>query len=138
MIFVDLDGTLTEFEHKNSVILENWFEYGIFSIRLPVKPMIDKLSKMTNRLAIMSVAPSCNAIKEKNEWLDKHAPFITERYYVGDPKRKVQYMNAIVEKEGLKRSDCILIDDTHEILVEAEQAGYYAMHTSTFLAKEEL
>jgi hypothetical protein len=139
-IMVDLDGTCCEFQHKDSVLLPNWFENGIFEGRRPVKEIIVKLQKLQENyfLFILSVAPSHQAIKEKEMWVDTHMPFIEHRYYVGDPKRKVAYLNEITKQNKMKRDKCYVLDDTHAILQEAEIDGYKPLHTSSFLAMEDL
>ncbi len=138
-IFVDMDGVVAAYEHKSSVLLPNWFERGIFDEKLPVRPVVDKLrhyNEELHQIYILSVAPCSYAIEEKNRWLNAYVPFVDEwnKYFVGDPKRKIQMLQELTK--DIDPSDVYLIDDTHSILEEAEHAGFNAIHISTFLARD--
>jgi FMN phosphatase YigB (HAD superfamily) len=138
-IFVDMDGVVAAYEHRGSVLLNNWFERGIFDNKEPVRPVIDKLRCFHDKgyhIHILSVAPCNYAIEEKQRWLAKHMPFVEDwlMNFVGDPKRKIQMLQELTKHKD--PSNVYLIDDTHSILEEAEQAGFNAIHVSTFLARD--
>jgi len=137
-LFIDMDGTVSEYNIRGSVILDNWFEPNIFRNAKPVQPVIDKLKQINNkhdvRLFIMSVAPSREASDEKIEWLKEHMPFIKESYFVCEAARKVDYIKELCK--DVDESQVYLLDDTHAILEQTEKVGFNAIHTSTFLARE--
>lgn len=137
IMFVDMDGTLCEFNYKGGVILPNHFEPGIFTDRKPVKEIIKKLETIKNDydLKILSIAPSSLAIEEKKIWLNKYVPFITERYFVGEKSKKVCFLKELA-KEYKDKNNVFLLDDDHEILLEVDREGYKPIHISTFLANE--
>lgn len=138
-LMVDMDGTVNEYNINGSVILENWFERNIFIERKPVFPMINKIKEYHDKgwvVFILSVAPSDQAIYEKQEWLDRYMQFVKFRFFVGEHKRKIDYLNELTK--DLDRSNVYVLDDTHTILEEAEQQGYNAVHISRFLCEKEL
>ena len=138
-LFIDMDGVVAEFNVRGSVILENWFESDIFINLYPVKEIINKLEKVSHNenisMFILSAVPSREASDEKIKWLNKHLSFIPKcnRYFVGETKRKVDYMDEICY--NIDKSMVYLLDDNHDTLITAEERGYNSLHPSTFLAR---
>jgi hypothetical protein len=143
-IFFDMDGVMAAYEHNDSVFLHNWFEPNLFTRKQPVPAVLRKIAKLaqTGRYEpyILSVAPCHRAAAQKREWLlEQFAKYnftIPEahQYYVGETKRKVDFLKQITTELGYYPAEVTLVEDTHATLEQAEEAGFNVMHLSHFLA----
>lgn len=73
VIFVDMDGVVAAFDFGKPLEFDK--KRPLFS---NIKKL-EEVSKLDNvELKILSACRSDNQIKEKNEWLDRYAPFFTK------------------------------------------------------------
>lgn len=111
-IFVDMDGTLNEFNKEAS--LEEVSSAGYFRNRPPFFNMVNaikRLNKIGNNdiYILSSVFVDEHSIEDKNTWLDKYLPDIDRdhRIYVPYGYSKSKY----IENLGISSRKSILIDD---------------------------
>ncbi len=71
IIFIDMDGVIVSYDFGKPLNFEN-----IRPLLTNIKT-INKLCELKNiELKILSICRTDNQINEKNNWLDKYAPFI--------------------------------------------------------------
>ena len=140
-IFVDLDGTVAEYQNlpfdENGNI--NFVEYEVFRHSKPVNEVINKLRKLEQsgrKIYIVSASPNSIANVEKFEWIQKHIPFIKKEniYFVGNKQYKYIFLEELMHKLKLNACDCMAIDDDHNVLLSYSKIGINAIHPSKFLS----
>lgn len=123
-IYVDMDGVIAD------------YEVGVAANYDKKRPLVSILSKLEDlskkpnvELHILSVTRMNNGIQEKNEWLDKFAPFfkkenrnILSREEANFEKSALELKYAFIE--GLERdgSQIIFIDDDPSILRKIDES----------------
>lgn len=116
IIFVDMDGVIASYDLGKPLDFKN---------KRPLTTNINTLKKintLTNiELHILSICRKDYQIKEKNDWLDKYAPFFKKEKRTiiskeSNPKYqskelKANYLKSLNEKEQI-----ICIDDDNDVL----------------------
>lgn len=125
-IFVDMDGTLTEWSYEP---MERLLEEGYFGGLEPNYLMVENVNKLIEicpeRVYILSayLADSKYALEEKKEWLNKYLPGLLDenKYFVkcGENKSEFFVKNGLVP---IDQTD-ILIDDYTVNLLEWRENG---------------
>ena len=142
-IFWDIDGTLAAYRFNdhvgdpnrtnNGMSLEE-IEKGIFLERLPSKFMQRVVSEcQAQQNIIMSHCQVQKEMDDKNLWLDKYYPNITERILTFENIPKYESILAYCKNKNISLKDCIFIDDVLAHLRKAEQMGIKSYHISSFL-----
>jgi len=135
-IFFDMDGTLAAYQHmpldENGNI--NFTDGEYFKYARPVQPVLDRILNRDN-VYILSAMPNSQSLREKEEWLDKHAPFIPKenRFFVGNKRYKYVEALSIIRSRKLDKRDVTVVDDDHQVLTSLNQVGVNAIHISEFL-----
>jgi hypothetical protein len=118
-IFVDMDGVITDF---------NFLQPLDFKIKRPLFTNINTfkaISQLDNvKLYILSICRKDEQIIEKNEWLDKYAPFFSKEKRIiiskeTNPHLSSKELKAKVLYEyvhQLNEEQIIVIDDDNEML----------------------
>lgn len=127
-LFVDMDGVMADYRFGEGInIKEN--VAGVYLSKRPIKTVIETLSKISAELNLEShILSSClypEQVCEKNQWLDKYAPFfeMQNRNIVISPDfavrgtLKIELMQSVMNRRNFDIA--ILVEDTHEILFEA-------------------
>lgn len=116
-IFVDMDGVITDYNFNKPLDFKN---------KRPIKTNIETLKKISElenvTLYILSICNKNSQIKDKNEWLDKYAPYFKNTNRIIIPKEenkeksskelKCEYLKKHLKQD--KKN--IVIDDDNEIL----------------------
>ena len=79
---------------------------------------------------------SCQVQKEMDDkqlWLDKYYPSITERLLVSEDKSKADTILQYCKDHDISLQDVVFVDDTIPFLREAERKGIISFHISSFL-----
>ncbi len=129
-IFVDMDGVIADYrfgEGKNIKMNTP----NTYAKKRPIKTTIEILSRINEikniELYILSSCLFKEQSLEKNEWLNKYAPYFKEEqriFIIANDfnNRKQLKVDAIRNLIKRKSPDLtILIDDTHEILFLAQE-----------------
>lgn len=116
IIYVDMDGVIASYDFGKPLDFKN---------KRPLTTNIKTLSKLSNlknvELHILSVCRFNNEVNEKNEWLNKYAPFFEKDKRTIIPKEsyphylskklKLNYLKSLKNDEQI-----IFIDDDNEVL----------------------
>lgn len=142
-IFWDIDGTLAAYRFNghvsdpegtdNGMSLKE-IEDGVFLKRIPSRHMQMVLSTCDAKQNI--VMGHCQVQKEvddKQLWLDKYYPSITERLLVSEDKSKADTILQYCKDHDIDLQDVVFVDDTIPFLREAERKGITSFHISSFL-----
>lgn len=109
-IFVDMDGTLAEF---NSIAkIEDLYEQGYFANLQPQQNVVDAVNLLCadSRFEVYilsSALDSPYAVSEKNQWLDTHLPQIDKQHRLFPAYGA---MKTSIIPDGLKPTDTLLDD----------------------------
>ena len=142
-IFWDIDGTLAAYRFNghvsdpegtdNGMSLKE-IEDGVFLKRKPSYHMQMVLSTCGAKQNI--VMGHCQVQKEMDDkqlWLDKYYPSITERLLVSEDKSKADTILQYCKDHDISLQDVVFVDDTIPFLREAERKGIKSFHISSFL-----
>lgn len=142
-IFWDIDGTLAAYRFNghvsdpegtdNGMSLKE-IEDGVFLKRKPSCHMQMVLSTCGAKQNI--VMGHCQVQKEMDDkqlWLDKYYPSITERLLVSEDKSKADTILQYCKDHDISLQDVVFVDDTIPFLREAERKGIISFHISSFL-----
>lgn len=122
-LFVDMDGTLTEWRKacsREHLFLNNYF----YSLKPHFKLIryLENINKENIEIFIASHYITDESVKEKNRWLDRYFNIKKEnRIFIPSEIRKSIYIEQILETEITK--DCILLDDFTLNLIEWEESS---------------
>ena len=131
-LFVDMDGTITEYKVYQSGFITNDTK-ELFLNAEPVNIIIDNLKAVNNienlDIYILSLSKSKIINEEKKVWLKKYVPFIEEKNYIILVKEKGDYNQenrTIVKAQKMKNKldeydYVMLLDDEHKILRETQK-----------------
>lgn len=113
ILYVDMDGCVARLKPFTS--LNQFLVPGYFVSLIPQRNLISAIKLLRlqgKKIKILSSVCSENAIKEKNEWLDKYMPFIgsADRNFVWETQSKADYADG-----------CFLLDDFSKNLHEWNQ-----------------
>lgn len=131
-LFVDMDGTITEYKVYQSGFITNDTK-ELFLNAEPVNIIIDNLKAVNNienlDIYILSLSKSKIINEEKKVWLKKYVPFIEEKNYIILVKENGDYNQenrTIVKAQKMKNKldeydYVMLLDDEHKILRETQK-----------------
>lgn len=115
-IYVDMDGVIASYDIGKPYDFEN---------KRPLTTNIKNLSKINNlentELFILSICKKDSQIKEKNNWLDKYAPFFQKDNRIiiskeSNPNLSSKELKLNYLKSLKTDNQIILIDDDNEII----------------------
>lgn len=116
IVYVDMDGVIASYDFGRPLDFKN---------KRPLTTNIktlNKIAKLKNiELHILSVCRFDNQVVEKNDWLNKYAPFFEKdkrtiiskesNFNSSSKKLKLDYLKSIQSKEQI-----VFIDDDNEVL----------------------
>ena len=120
-LFVDMDGVIASYDFGKPLN---------FKTKRPMKTSIrelEKISRINNiELYILSICKKDSEIKDKNNWLDQHAPFFKKNNrYILSKETIVNQTSAEMKTRFLKyyptKNKKVLIDDDNNILKEIQK-----------------
>lgn len=116
IIYVDMDGVIASYDFGRPLDFEN---------KRPVLTNIKTLEKINDlknvELHILSICKLDSQVKEKNNWLDKYAPFFEkDKRTIISKESNPNYLSKELKLNYLKSlntsAQIVLIDDDNEIL----------------------
>ena len=72
-------------------------------------------------------------MEDKELWLNKHYPMITERLLVTENKSKADTILQYCKEHNIDLKDIVFMDDVIPFLREAERKGIKSFHISSFM-----
>lgn len=140
-IFVDLDGTVTEYQQLpvDEFGDINFVAYEVFRNAKPVEPVISRLKKLSDsgkRIFIVSASPNSICNKEKIDWIKENMPFVKENdiYFVGKKEFKYVFLHQLIDYLRISANECMAIDDDHQVLATYKRLNINCVHPSLFMA----
>lgn len=144
-VFVDMDGVIADYRFgEGKDILAN--KNSVYLKKRPINTIINVLKQINKEIDCkMHILSSCYHAEqaiEKNDWLDKYAPFSENEkriIVVSDnfESRKQMKIDKIIETMKKNQYDyVVLIDDTHDILflaIETLHEKVIPFHVITLL-----
>lgn len=142
-VFWDIDGTLASYRFNghvadpkgtdNGMSLEE-IEQGVFLERKPSQ-LMQKVLKECNakKNIIMGHCQNQKEMADKQIWLDKYYPMISDRLFVREDISKADSIIEYCKKAEINLKDTIYVDDVIKFLREAERKGIESWHISSFL-----
>ncbi len=131
-MFVDMDGTINEYEVYSEKTLSQQME-DRYMDTAPVQPIIDVLKEINDipniDLYILSLSRTNKLTEKKKLWLEKYIDFIPKTNWVILTKENGEYnkenrdfIKSLKMKEKLNEYDhFIFLDDDHKILKGASE-----------------
>lgn len=135
-VFLDMDGTICSYSTVCKDIDGNidFVNGELFKYLTPVKFIIDNIHNNFNneQLFILTACPNSIAWVEKQEWINKHLPFIKKEniYFVGNKDYKHVFLKHLMLKLKIMPNDICMIDDNFSILEKMQTIGVNAIHPS--------
>ncbi len=131
-MFIDMDGTITEFEvYPEELVTQNMNNgYSKYEPLEYIINILKEVNKIPNiDLYILTLSRNSKIVDEKKNWLRKHVNFIKEENWILINKELGEYdktnRNIIkAEKINEKMNEydySILLDDDHKILKETQK-----------------
>lgn len=131
-MFIDMDGTITEYEVYPEELVTKNMNIG-YSKYEPIECIINILKEINNipniDLYILTLSRNSKIVNEKKNWLRKYVNFIKEENWIFINKELGEYdktnRNIIKAKKINEKIDqydyAILLDDDHKILKETQK-----------------
>lgn len=131
-MFVDMDGTINEYEVYSEKTLSQQME-DRYMDTAPVQPIIDALKEINDipniDLYILSLSRTNKLTEKKKLWLEKYIDFIPKTNWIILTKENGEYnkenrdfIKSLKMKEKLNEYDrFIFLDDDHKILKGASE-----------------
>lgn len=144
-VFLDLDGTLSEYRFNNHISGNNGFAgqtweelfFGdVFVNNRPLETMIKLIKNLEyENVFILGAITTSHEMNEKYEWLDKYYPFIKKDniIFVSKSEYKLIAIEQYAKKLKINKKDIVFIDDKHSTLRQIEEAGFTAYHVTSFI-----
>ena len=151
-IFFDVDGVLSAPSYydssTNSQAIgfsdEDWNKYldcelnDTYKYCKPIKQIYDFVKELLdNNLNTYVLSAVSNDIEanSKTVFLNKYYPnMFIENYYVKHDKDKALFIIDFCKKHNIDTSNCLLVDDTYSLLLDAHCKGIASAHLSNVLA----
>lgn len=121
-VFIDMDNTIAE----NTTCDNVDFYEGLYAKKRPIKIVLDgirELYKDSEFVIITKTDGGSYGSMEKVLWLSKYFPEVKNIIIIRPEERKSKYIKDFIEKEGIDRSKCLLIDDKKSILQDCKKIG---------------
>ena len=144
-VFFDFDGTLCEYRYNGHIFgdegcggqtLEELTFENVYSDVRPLKTMLKYIRRLASeQVYVLGAIVTSFESLQKYIWLNKNfSPIKRENvYFVADSSLKVKTLLLFADRNDIRKRDIVLVDDKHSTLVEAEKAGFVALHTSSFM-----
>ena len=116
VLFIDMDGVISSYDFGKPL---NFKTKRPLQNNIKVLEKVDTLSNV--ELCILSVCRKDIEIEDKNNWLDKYAPFFKkENRYILSKEHTNESFSGALKKQFLKEykthKQMILVDDDNQIL----------------------
>ena len=146
-LFIDIDGTLSEYRYNDKLFNSENPEIGcqslsdllfsdLFYQARPLKTMQNLIQKLdASKVYILGTIVTNNEINQKYKWLKKYYPTIKKDniIFINKPMLKPEVILEYIKYLNIKIEDVIFIDDKIDVLRKAELLGIKSYHPSSFI-----
>lgn len=153
LLFFDFDGTLsaprffTEGRYVHGFTEDGWKAFYMekgedtFQHCMPVgavKRYAQRMKAEGHRLFVLTRAASREENLGKNKFLARYYPDLFDEYYpVLHDADKIPVMKKIAGELHFPEGECVLVEDTYGLVLQAISAGMQGIHVSNLCAEEE-
>lgn len=145
-VFFDVDGTLSEYRHRDKVYASRRPELGcqtlndflfsnLFLEARPLKTMQKIVSQLdSDKIFILGSIVCNNEVNQKYIWLEKNYPNFKKEnmFFISSTILKTEVMVEFSKQYKIDLNDIVFIDDRLDILRKAEELGITSYHPSSF------
>lgn len=140
IVFWDIDGTLAAYRfngymtHGFTERLKQDIENGVFLQRPPSKfaqKIINDISPIKN--IILGHFVLDKEVQDKHIWLKKHFPMIKDYIFIKLYNSKADEILNYCKSNNIDLKDVMYIDDSINLIVEAQDKGIESWHISSLL-----
>ena len=144
-VFLDIDGTLSEYRFNDHVSGQNdcggqtheeLFFGDVFISNRPLKTMMNLVNELNpEKVYTLGAFITNHEIEEKHAWLKKYYPSIKKEniIFVSNSPLKVIALELYAKKLNIKKDDIVFVDDSHATIRAVEEAGFISYHITSFM-----
>lgn len=146
-VFFDVDGTLSEYRHRDQVYASKCPELGcqtlsdllfsdLFLRARPLKTMQKIISQLDSDKIFILGAITCNhEANQKYIWLETNYPNFKKEniIFIKSTMLKPEVILEYSKKYNINLSDIVFVDDRLDVLRKAEEMGITSYHPSSFM-----
>lgn len=146
-VFFDVDGTLSEYRHRDQVYagrnpelgcqtLNDFLFSDLFLKSRPLKTMQNIVSQLNpEKIFILGTVVCNNEINQKYTWLEKNYPNFKKEniIFISSTMLKPEVIIEYAKKLNINIDDTIFVDDRLDVLRKAEELGITVYHPSSFM-----
>lgn len=149
LAFFDLDGVLSVPKYVDaygnigcSVPDDYWFKYcnwqsDVYTLCKPIKQtkeLLQRLKEQGTRLYVLTHETNSGAYFNKVDFVMQHYGEYFESYrqvlFVNKTEKKTDLMQIFCDRFGVAKKTCLLVEDTYDTCIQANNLGFQAMHIS--------
>ena len=145
-VFLDVDGTLSEYRYKDILYggkcpelgcqsLEDLLFNDLFYKARPLKTMQRVIEKLdSDKIFILGTVTTNNEIDQKYSWLKENYPNIKREniFFICSTMLKPEVILECCKHYNIDIKDVVFVDDRLDVLRKAETLGITAYHPSSF------
>ena len=146
-VFFDIDGTLSEYRHRNKIYggrcpelgcqtLNDFLFSDLFLKSRPLKTMQKIISQLeSDKIFILGTVVCNNEIEQKYTWLKENYPNIKHENicFISSTMLKPEVILEYCKHLNINKEDVVFVDDRLDVLRKAEELGITAYHPSSFM-----
>lgn len=146
-VFFDVDGTLSEYRHRNQIYAGKCPELGcqtlndflfsdLFLKSRPLKTMQNIISELdSDKIFILGTVVCNNEVKQKYIWLERYYPNFKKEniIFISSTMLKPDVILEYSKQYNINLNDIAFVDDRLDVLRKAEELGITSYHPSSFM-----
>lgn len=146
-VFFDVDGTLSEYRHRDQIYAGKCPELGcqtlndflfsdLFLKSRPLKTMQNIISKLdSDKIFILGTVVCNNEVKQKYIWMERYYPNFKKEniIFISSTMLKPDVILEYSKQYNIDLNDIVFVDDRLDVLRKAEELGITSYHPSSFM-----
>ncbi len=146
-VFFDVDGTLSEYRHRDQIYAGKCPELGcqtlndflfsdLFLKSRPLKTMQNIISKLdSDKIFILGTVVCNNEVKQKYIWVERYYPNFKKEniIFISSTMLKPDVILEYSKQYNIDLNDIVFVDDRLDVLRKAEELGITSYHPSSFM-----
>ena len=146
-VFFDVDGTLSEYRHRDQIYAVKCPELGcqtlndflfsdLFLKSRPLKTMQNIISKLdSDKIFILGTVVCNNEVKQKYIWVERYYPNFKKEniIFISSTMLKPDVILEYSKQYNIDLNDIVFVDDRLDVLRKAEELGITSYHPSSFM-----
>ena len=146
-VFFDVDGTLSEYRHRDQIYAGKCPELGcqtlndflfsdLFLKSRPLKTMQNIISELdSDKIFILGTVVCNNEVKQKYIWVERYYPNFKKEniIFISSTMLKPDVILEYSKQYNIDLNDIAFVDDRLDVLRKAEELGITSYHPSSFM-----